>query len=208
MAIDLTGKTFCCIGLRGTGKSTLVNTILEQFGKYGLYYDTLWEAPDDSPYDLYQPSDRRSVAELETIVKKITPINNSVAPYYRLFVIDECNRFCPSKPAMLPPQIADFNDQCRHYGIAGGYVARRPSQLHQDLIELADYIFIFGLTGKNDLKYLSDLVSGLDDAVRSLKKYEFVKVNPDRSFVICDPVKPQQIWLDRADRLIGKTLDN
>jgi DNA helicase HerA-like ATPase len=118
--------------------------------------------------------------------------------------LDEANRFCPAKPAPLPPQIADFNDQCRHYGIAGGYVARRPSQLNQDLTELADYLFIFRLTGKNDLKYLSDLVSGLDDAVRSLRDHEFVKVNPDKSYVICEPVKPPKIWLDRASKLLGK----
>lgn len=207
MPVDLTGKTYCVFGLRGTGKSTIVNTILEQFGRYGLYYDTLWEAPPEAIYDAYQPKDRYSVAELEVMVKSIIPVNNSVEPYYRCFTIDEANRFCPPKPSPLPPLIADLNDQCRHYQISVGYVARRPSQLNQDLTELAEYLFIFKLTGKNDLHYLAELVSGLDIAVRQLKQFEFVLVKPDRSFVICEPVKPQKIWLERADRLIGKTID-
>lgn len=204
MAIDLTGKTFCAFGLRGTGKSTLVNVILEEFGKFGLYYDTLWEAPPNAIYDAYQPKDRYSVVELETVVKSAIPVNNTIAPFYRCICIDESNRFCPPKPAPLPPIIADFNDQCRHYQITGGYVARRPSQLNQDLTELADYLFIFRLKGKNDLQYLSNLAHGLDDAVNALKDHEFVKVNPDRSFAICAPVKPQQIWLDRATKLLDR----
>lgn len=201
--IDLSGKTFCTFGLRGMGKSTLDDSILAEYGKHGLYYDTLSEAPEDSPYDIYQPKDRYSVPELEQIVRSIVPVNTMIAPHYRCFCIDEANRFCPSKPAPLPPLIADLNDQCRHYTITVGYIARRPIQLNQDLTELADYLFIFRLKGNNDLKYLDNLVSGLGDAVSRLADFEFVMVKPDRSFVICDPVKPRQGWLSRADRLLA-----
>ena len=201
MAIDLSAKSFCIFGLRGTGKSTLLHTILNEFGKHGLYYDTLWESPDDAAYDSYRPKDRYSVAELENIVRSAVPANNTIKPHYRLIAIDEANRFCPPKPAPLPPVIADFNDQLRHYTMTGGYIARRPCQLNQDLTELADYIFIFRLTGKNDLSYLGKLVSGLDIAVSRLANHEFIMVKPDRSFVVCDPVTPDKQWLDRAAKL-------
>lgn len=202
--INLAGKTYVSLGLKGTGKSTLNNYILGAFKGSALYYDTLHEAPDSAPYDIYRPRDRYSVAELETIIKAIIPANLNALPKYRLVVIDETNRFCPSKPAPLPPAIADLNDQCRHYLMTAGYIARRPSQLNQDLTELADYIFIFRLTGKNDIAYLNDTVTGLGDAVQALGKYEFITVFPDRAFKICAPIKPDDAWLDRAQSLTGR----
>ena len=69
--------------------------------------------------------------------------------------------------------------------MSAGFISRRPCQLNQDLTELADYIFIFRLTGKNDLNYLDEIVTGLGDAVRSLGQFEFVLVHPDKHFEIC-----------------------
>jgi len=202
--IDLRGKAAVIFGLRGTGKSTLVNTILEVYGQKALYYDTVWEAPDTMTYDIYRPKNRYAVDEYESVIKAIIPTNINQIPKYRLFATDEANRFCPSKPAQLPSAVADLNDQCRHYLMTVIFIARRPSQLNQDLTELADYIFVFKLTGKNDLDYLKNLVTGLDDAVRSLGEHEFVVVNPDRSYAISNPVIPNPLWLSNAYKLLNK----
>lgn len=202
--MDLSGKTFCIFGLKKSGKSTFANYILNQFGELAIYYDTLYEAPEDAIFDVYQPKNRYSVAELELFIKAIIPVNINELPKYRMLIIDETNRFCPPKPAPLPPAVADLNDQCRHYLMSAGYIARRPSQLNQDLTELADYLFIFRLTGKNDIKYLNDTVTGLGDAVLQLQEYEFITVNPDRSFSICNPIQPDKKWLQRAKSLTNR----
>ena len=202
--IDLTGKTFAILGLKNTGKSTLSNLILNLYGADAIYYDTLYEAPEISPFDIYQPKNRYSVAELEDVIRRIIPQNINELPKYRMVIIDEANRFCPPKPTPLPAMIADLNDQCRHYLMSAGFIARRPVQLNSDLIELADYIFVFRLTGKNDILYLNNTVTGLGDTVQALGQWEFVRVNPDKTYVICEPVKPDKIWLNRAKTLINR----
>jgi hypothetical protein len=218
--IDLSNVSFCILGVKASGKSTLANIILSDCADNALYYDTLGESPRNATYNYYIPKDRYSVSELEMVISKITPQKGqsveSFTPPYALFIIDECNRFCPPKPHPLPYRIADLNDQNRHYLMSVGYVARRPSQLNSDLIELANYLFIFRLTGKNDLIYLDSTVKGLADAVRQLEKYEFVLVYPDKHFQICNALKANKEWLKRSDNIrqdikipyYTKTLDN
>ena len=144
--IDLHRKTFVLFGLRGVGKSTLANHIAKSFKHKCLVYDTLDEVPINAVYDSYIPKIRNSAAELEMMIKNV-----KMSSQYELFLVDECNRYCPSKPSPLPPEVADINDQCRHYNLSLGYIARRPCQLNQDLTELSDYMFIFHLKGKADI---------------------------------------------------------
>lgn len=195
MKLNLKSKTFCLFGLRGTGKSTLANYICEQFGSKALLYDTLGEAPATAKYYSYTPIRTHSDVELSTVINRV--MDN---PQFQLFMIDEANRYAPSKPAPLPAALAEFNDQCRHYGQSIGFIARRPVQLNQDLTELSDYMFIFHLTGKRDIKYLNDIVDGLGNAVLSLKDYQFVLVMPDRSFTVQKPIKASKGWLTAAKR--------
>lgn len=201
--ISLVDVSFCIFGLKKSGKSTLANTILEDCGESALYYDTLGESPPASKYSFYIPKDRYSSAELESVISRITPQSQEQVktfdPPFRMFIIDEANRSCPTKPHPLPQKVADLNDQCRHYHMSVGYIARRPVQLNQDLTELADYLFIFRLTGTNDLKYLGEIVSGLDEAVMSLKDFEFVLVYPDKHFEICAPLTANKNWLEKSD---------
>ena len=201
--IKLKSKVFCCFGLRGTGKSTLVNSIATKYGKKAFLYDTLNESPTQSTYYSYTPVKRNSVAELERIVQLITPGDNSSSRKlpYSMFIIDEANRFCPTKPHPLPPIIADLNDQCRHYKLSVGFVARRPCQLNQDITELADYLFIFHLTGRRDIAYLNDISRDLGDAVSRLKGYNFVVVYPSREYQTVRAITPGQFWVERAERL-------
>ena len=196
--LDLKSKSGCIFGLPDSGKSTLANYIASQFGVKAFIYDTMNEFPD-KPYDSYVPRDRRSVIELENVTRKVM-----ASRQYALFLIDETNRFCPSKPAPLPQAIADLNDFRAHYDLAVIYIARRPVQLNQDLTELAHFLFIFKLTGKNDTQYLNDLAAGLGDAVSQLKLYHFMVVFPDRSFSIFNPVKAS-FKTDKKIKKGGKT---
>lgn len=201
MEIDLSNVTFTVLGLKGSGKSTLCNKLLNDCGENALYYDTLGETPKNAAFNFYVPTDRYSDAELESVIGRITPQKgqdiNTFIPPYGLFIIDEMPRFAPPKPHPLPDSIADLNDQNRHYLMSVGYVARRPTQLNSDLIELSNYIFIFRLTGKNDLIYLNSTVSGLGDAVNKLDKFQYVLVYPDKHYQICKAITPDKDWIKR-----------
>lgn len=183
--IDLTRKTWAAFGYKGGGKSTLAQFIAASEGAACLYYDTLHEVPDEVKFHSYAPNNRQSMAELENIV---TLVKNSKG--YRMLIIDEANRYCKPKPVPLPQFIADMNDWCRHpqYNLSVGYIARRPVQLNTDITEIADYLFIFQLGGKNDIQYLNDLRSGLGDAVQNLKPYHFVVAVQDRSWRVMAPI--------------------
>jgi len=195
--IDLTRKTWALFGYKGGGKSTLAQYIASSYGASCLYYDTLHEVPDEVKFHSFQPVNRQSVAELEHLVEII---KNSKR--YRMFIIDEANRFCKPKPVPLPQGIADMNDWCRHsqYNLSVGYIARRPVQLNSDLTEIADYLFIFQLGGKNDIQYLNDLRSGLGDVVKDLPLYHFVQVYPDRHWDILSPISPQKITTPKPSK--------
>jgi len=188
--LDLNNKSFCIFGLPDSGKSTLTSFLLNSYAAAAFVYDTLGEYKNE-PYDSYSPSDRYSQAELELITRTVLK-----ARRYSLFVIDEANRFCPPKPAPLPQAIADLNDWRAHYSLTCGFIARRPVQLNQDLTELAHYLFVFRLRGKNDIAYLNDLAQGLGDTVNSLENYHFAVVFPDRSYEVYNPV-PAEYQTDK-----------
>tara|TARA_Y100000310_G_C20667579_1_gene808463 strand:+ start:2066 stop:2668 length:603 start_codon:yes stop_codon:yes gene_type:complete len=193
--IDLHRKTFVIFGLRGTGKSTLSNHIASSFKRKCLVYDTLDEVPETAKYDAYLPKVRNNPAELELVIRAY-----KASSEYELLIIDEANRYAPSKPAPLPPELADINDQCRHYNLSIGYIARRPCQLNQDLTELSDYMFIYHLKGKADIAYLRNISEGLGKAVLKLPQYHFVMVMPDRSFKIMKPIVIDKLWLAAAKK--------
>ena len=179
---DLMDKAFCLFGLPDGGKSTLANYIMSQFGPAAFCYDTLHEYPD-TPFDSYRPGDQYSIPELEDMIRAAMRSRR-----YKLIVIDEANRFCPSKPTPLPQAVPDLNDWRAHYGIAAGFIARRPVQLNQDLTELSHYIICFGLKGKNDIAYLNDLSAGLGDTVQELGLYQFVVMDSQRNYQVFDPI--------------------
>lgn len=180
--LDLSSKGFVVFGLPDSGKSTLANSILSTYGPKAFIFDTLGEY-SEGPYDSYIPQERNNPAELEAITRSVM-----ASRQYDLFIIDEANRYCPSKPVPLLEAVADLNDFRAHYDLAVGYISRRPVQLNQDLTELAQYLFIFQLDGKNDGSYLNDLKKGLGDAVSELEPYHFVLYHKGFDFEVYSPV--------------------
>jgi len=177
--IDLTNKRFQVMGLQGSGKTQLIKHLLRNTPDH-LVYDPLKEYQG---FNRYTPEDRNSAAELTLVVQKLV-----IPRKYSLFVVDEMNRYCPPKPAPLPLGISELNDWSRHWGITWGGAFRRPSQVHTDLMELANYLFIFDLHGKNDGIYLDSLLAGLGDAAGSLPRFHFALVTDCRSFELHAPV--------------------
>lgn len=179
--LNLHRKRFMIFGLPDSGKSNLACHLLFQYKQQALVYDTLNEYPD-TPIDRYIPKDRHDTGELEKLTRLVMQRKR-----YSLFFIDELNRYCPSKPATLPQAIADLNDWAAHYAITFGGAARRPCQINQDLTELAHYLFIFALPGKNDIDFLNSQKVGLGDAAATLKPYHFI-VFDRQTFYVHKPV--------------------
>jgi len=191
MLPDITNKRFCIFGLQGSGKTELAKRFLKSapVNQY-LVYDVHHEYKSFTRYlAANRQVDRRKdndpgIIELNAIVERVVLHSGKV----RLFVLDEANRFCPNKYP-LPASILVLNDDQRHDKIAVGFISRRPAQLHTDLVELAHFLFIFRLTGRNDCQFLEDTAEGLGDAVKSLEDYQFIIVDPSRRFKVHEPLK-------------------
>ena len=199
--MDLGSKGWAVFGLRGSGKSWFVKSVLESTPDH-LIYDPLKE---HTGYNKYTPSDRTSIEELSKVIEgpvikgvKVTEDNKGMFPTRRvgetwkpeLFVIDEANRYIYPKPTRLPKPVADLVDYGRHWSTSFGVVARRPVQFHTDLIELADVVFFFHLPGKNDNQYLESLHVGLGDTVRDLAPHHFVAFSHGSEITVHAPIKP------------------
>lgn len=188
MLPDITNKRFAILGLQGSGKSNISKIFLKRERSH-LIYDVHHEHSGFNRYLVrhkqvlnYKPTDP-AIAELNGLVTSVMDSGQ-----IRLFIIDEANRFCPNRKP-LPSSILVLNDDNRHLKMAFGVIARRAVQLNTDLIELAHYIFIFQLPGKNDHDYLESVALGLGDAVRELKPFHFVVVTPSRNYKVHLPVE-------------------
>ena len=183
MSWDVRSKRFCIFGLQGSGKSYLARRLISAEPAH-FVYDPMHEHSGCNRYlATHRQYSPEALAELDLLVRRVVIGSGKV----RLFLLDEASRYCPNRRP-LPDSIAELNDLQRHYDIALGFIARRPVQLHTDLVELAHFLFVFSLRGKNDLAYLDSLASGLADAVASLERYHFVVVDPLRRFSIHAPV--------------------
>ena len=198
--LKLTRKTWATFGYKGSGKSVLAQFIASRYADKCLYYDTLHEVPPSVAFHVYQPKNRQNTAELLAVVKLLAANKR-----YRMFIIDEANRYAKPKPVPLPQELADMNDWCRHpqYNLSVGYIARRITQLNTDLTEIADVLFIFQLGGKNDILYLNDLRKGLGDVVKNLPPFHFVAVNQSRQWEVMRPIDIHRISPDAGHKAIA-----
>lgn len=180
--LEILNKQGCVFGLPDSGKSTLANWLLSKFGQAAIIYDTLNEFPEE-PFDRYVPVERGDVAEWERVTRRIV-----AARRYKVYAVDEANRYMPPKPAPLPAAARDLNDYRAHYDIGTLFLCRRPVQLNQDITELSNYLVVFKLDGKLDRDYLNDLCAGLGDIVGTLKPYHFVIYRKGFGFDVFKPV--------------------
>lgn len=186
---DLADKRAVILGLQGSGKSKMAEFIMTRI-KDHIIYDVHHEHQGFNRYlvenkNVRKPGDNKdpAIAELNEFVEGIILGKHLV----RLFVLDEANRYCRNNYP-LPSSILTLNDDNRHDKIAFVSVARRAVQLSTDLVELAHYLFIFRLPGKNDRQYLEGLAEGLGDAVRKLPEFHYIEVGPNRDYRQCKPI--------------------
>jgi hypothetical protein len=184
MIPNIVDKRFVILGLQGTGKTYLAKHLLGQMPA-SIAYDVMHEYQGFNRYIVkYRQYGQEAVDELNMFVSKVVIGSKKI----KLFILDEANRFCPAKPHPLPDSILELNDWQRHYHVTFGAICRRPTQLHSDLIELAHYVFIFQLKGKNDLIYLDAIAGGLGDKVLALPQYHFVILQPNHEYQVHAPI--------------------
>jgi hypothetical protein len=187
MEIELERKSTVIFGLPDSGKSTLTNFLLFQFGPAAFMYDTLDEYNAAADYVSYVPKDREDLSELTRIIRAVMK-----ARKYSLVAIDEANRFAEPKPKPLPPVLRDLNDYRAHYELGTIYICRRPTQFHTDIVDLANNLIIFRLDGPHDIDYLNNIKAGLGDAAANLQPYHFILRNMKTgSFIVHKPIDKQ-----------------
>jgi hypothetical protein len=187
--MKLKGRHTAVFGLKGVGKSTWVQYMmgLPQFRHSHLVYDVCRE--HSGTLTTYVPRHRsgdEARAELDGAVERlVTQQERDMRP--DVLVVEEVSRFCGphSRP---PPALYELIDLARHYDVGLVTVARRPAQVHSDLVDLADNSVYFRLTGKNDRRALDRTLDGLSDVVRNLPKYRFARVTGDMRVHVHDPV--------------------
>ena len=164
--IDIQGKRGVIVGLQGSGKTELAKSFLRTTDRH-LVYDSVNDG-DYQDFRRYVPDNPHSLEELEVVVEKL------VIPYKPdLFIIDESHRYMPNR-GTLPPGIRDLNMLSRHYNISWFAIAQRPSEIHVSVINMAQILFLFGVHGRADVRYLNDVHRGLGDVVDRLPPFHFV----------------------------------
>lgn len=178
MKLDLRERRLCIFGLQGSGKTVFGRWIARQAAR-PFIVDPLEEYQDIPHAVTYVPQNKTYCRESIDEINQVVVYMLSIEPRPTLFMVDEAPRFCPNKKP-LPEQIARLNDEARHMGLALCFVARRPVQLNTDLAELAHYLAVFSLAGKNDRQYLNDIAAGFGDMVCALAWHDFVIADAQR----------------------------
>lgn len=187
MKADLSGKQVTIFGKKNMGKSYFVNYLMSKMeGNYACF-DPMHEHTDYKENDLVvRPTTRRGDEAIKQLSEFVEFAVENRANFDYI-VVDEINRF-HSKRSELDGPIGDLVDFTEHYGMGFISVARRPVQVHVDIQELADYQFIFRLSGVNDVRRLDDISSGLGERVASLNQREFVAVGPGGNYSTQPPI--------------------
>jgi len=183
MAINLKGKHWLTLGLKGSGKSNFNKWLLSQRPNH-FVFDPVKEYKG---YHRYMPNSARgeeAVKELKAVTDQVVKANQSEIDY---FYVDEVNRYV-SKRGQLDGPVGELVDLNRHYDMGIGFTARLPQQVHTEIRELADYIFIFNLAGKASLEFLDDMAEDTRKAMDNMDKYQCVMLNPNREVQILDAV--------------------
>jgi superfamily I DNA and RNA helicase len=155
------GKQVIIVGLRGSGKSYLIDQLAHENLKH-IFIDPLDE---HTQHTRFVPSRRMRSPQLQT---EISTFFNKLKTNQKIKLIfcDEANQYFINKWQPLPDEVQDLVDYSRHDKKTICWVARRITQLPTDITELGDIYIFFKQTGKNDLRALDDISAGLKEIMQ------------------------------------------
>lgn len=186
--IDLDGKHFMTFGKKNCGKSYFNNWLMSKTSSPYVCFDPMREHPDYTDDDVViRPENTRGEGANEELEEVVAWAKNN-REHFGFLWVDEVNRF-HQKGGQLQGPVGELMDLSAHWGMAFGGIARRPSQVHTDMRDLADYLFLFKLNGISDVRTCDDIARGLGERVASLKPREFMVVHPDGSYEKHAPIK-------------------
>ena len=189
---DLHPRGTVLAGLRGSGKSNFARWLCQMEPDAVLVYDPLDQYPE---YDRIRPKQRdfpKAAEELGRILNRMELWDAARHPY-RLLVVDEAQRVAPGGGRPLHPTLGRLNAEHRHIPLGVVWIARRPRELHPEVVNLADHLCLWRLPGATDARFLDDTARGLADAVASLGPWEFVYVDQGRRYYRCEPAPEMRL---------------
>lgn len=183
MQINLERKSFVIIGLHESGKTELAKHICSQYNS--IIFDPTGEF-DPEKFTVYRPKNK----EYPGIAREADAFLKEFKGKYNLIYFSEASRIFPNKRPLFP-EARNFFDAYRHvpYACAVGMDCRRPAQLYTDLIETAKFIFCFKMAGVRDLQYLNFINEDILKIPKSMEKFHFLQIDPDRNFTIMNPIE-------------------
>ena len=180
--IELKNQQAVILGNRGGGKTNLAVHIARQVppGEV-LVYDPLAEWAKLG-YRAHVPKDGLDLDELDDYIRTV-----AVRAEPRIFIVDEASSIITTKHR-LPPGLQMLSRHGRHYGMTVLWIGHRPMDINPNISEMADYLFIFRVSGAGNLVRLRNWHEDLPAAVRSLKDYEFAVLEHGQTVTVHAPV--------------------
>lgn len=176
-------KVILILGKRGSGKSHLAKTLLQQSKRF-LVFDTLCEYKDGVIFEnikdlsdfwaehiekdfrlIYQPLN--PVQEFDNICKLVWASGNMS------FVVEELDTFCSSQN--ISDSFASIIQRGRHRDITLIGISQRPYGISRLITSQAKEIYTFIHTEPRDIEYLSMYMGKDVEKLRDLEQYHYLK---------------------------------
>lgn len=181
---ELMNKRFAIFGLQDSGKTTFAKWVIKQFSNH-FVYDIMDEYQGFNRYVASFRGEPEAEPEFDEATRSFVLAHKEKIEMY---VIDEANRV--HNKYVLRGSLLELNDSTAHYEMALGIIARRPEQVHTDLVDLAHYIFVFHSDGHRTTNLLNDIHEGLGDAAIMLGQFEYLMYEKGSGKIIkCEPIK-------------------
>lgn len=159
-------------GGKGEGKSTLLRAIVREHAAEGFPFVVLDSTREWVPI--------RNVTVLPATIYSLEDAAHLAIEQQATLVVDEIDRWFSktSNVRVLYPETSSIIHYGRHLNTALIAAARRPASVHNDLLELADTIFLFHHAGVASCSWVRELLgSPVAEQVQRLQPGQFVRVD-------------------------------
>lgn len=182
-------ELMCVSGLRGSGKTHLVeeiiNTRLIPNNLDYYIYDLNDEYRAFPPKNVYVPKTTGD-EEFETVAKRIWETGEVV------FDVDEAENFINVRKPLTESMTAIVR-RGRHRRIGSIAITRRIAEFSKEFFSLSDWVVLFKMFSPNDIRYIGEFLSKEDaDRLSTLKPYHYLVYHEGK----VEEYGPERPWWD------------